>query len=55
MSKLYRRLEMGIRIQNAPVSPRKASIILLQTYALNNICFIHLFPLLFCLNKDNIL
>ena len=33
---------MGIK--NASVSLRKTSIILLQTYALNNVCFIYLFP-----------
>ena len=36
------RLEMGIK--NASVSLRKTSIILLQTYALNNVCFIFFFP-----------
>ena len=33
---------MGIK--NASVSPRKTSIILLQIYALNNVCFIYFFP-----------
>ena len=31
-------------INNASVSLRKTSIIFLQTYALNNVCFIYLFP-----------
>ena len=34
-------LEMGIK--NASVSLKKTSIILLQTYALNNVCFIYFF------------
>ena len=33
---------MGIK--NASVSLRKTSIIVLQTYALNNVCFIYIFP-----------
>ena len=31
-------------LKNALVSLRKRSIILLRTYALNNVCFIYLFP-----------
>ena len=33
---------MGIK--NTSVSLKKTSIILLQTYALNNVCFIYFFP-----------
>ena len=36
---------MGIK--NASISLRKTSIILLQTYALNNVCFIYLFLFLY--------
>ena len=36
------RLKMGIK--NASISLKKTSIILLQTYTLNKVCFIYLFP-----------
>ena len=36
-------IEIRDGYKNASVSPWKTSIILLQTYALNNVCFIYLF------------